>query len=67
MARSTVATNAVEQFEIIEQEVTTQDNLLALATRLNVYGGNDDKLSPADIADVERLIARQTRRLQEIG
>jgi 4-hydroxy-tetrahydrodipicolinate synthase len=24
-------------------------------------------LSPADIADVERLIARQTRRLQEIG
>jgi 4-hydroxy-tetrahydrodipicolinate synthase len=24
-------------------------------------------LSPADIAEVERLIARQTRRLQEIG
>jgi len=25
------------------------------------------RISPVDIADVERLIARQTRRLEEIG
>ena len=25
------------------------------------------KLSPADIKDIDRLIARQTRRLQELG
>lgn len=51
MARPTVSTNPVEQFETIQQQVTTQDNLVALAARLNIYAKIDDNLSSADIAD----------------
>ena len=39
LARSTVATNPVEQLQIIQQKITTSDNLLALAEKLDVYGG----------------------------
>lgn len=51
MARSTVPISAVEQFEVIQQEVTTQDKLQDLAKRLDVYGSDIAKMSATDIAD----------------
>jgi uncharacterized protein involved in exopolysaccharide biosynthesis len=51
MARSTVPISAVEQFEVIQQEVTTQDKLQALARRLDVYGSDIARMSATDIAD----------------
>jgi polysaccharide chain length determinant protein (PEP-CTERM system associated) len=51
MARSTVPISAVEQFEVIQQEVTTQDRLQALAKRLDVYGADIAQMSATDIAE----------------
>ncbi|MBZ9993100.1 GumC family protein [Mesorhizobium sp. BH1-1-4] len=51
MARSTVPTIAFAQFQIIGQEVTTQDYLTQLAARLNVYADSEVRLSSAEIAD----------------
>jgi len=51
MARSTVPTTAFAQFQIIGQEVTTQDYLTQLAARLNVYADSETRLSSAEIAD----------------
>ncbi|WP_082549917.1 GumC family protein [Mesorhizobium sp. Root157] len=51
MARSTVPISAVEQFEVIQQEVTTQDKLQALAKRLDVYGSDIAKMSATDVAE----------------
>ncbi|MBD0415671.1 GumC family protein [Oryzicola mucosus] len=61
MAKSTVPTSAVEQFQIIEQDILTEDNLLALANRLEIYGAS--KLSDEDIADDmrERIHIDQVR------
>lgn len=56
MARPTVQTHAIEQLQIIEQEVTTRENLLDLAGRLDIYGDREVRLSDADI--VENLRAR---------
>lgn len=51
LARSTIAAGAVEQMQIMEQQITTRDYLLALAQRLNVYGPEGSQLSSADIVD----------------
>jgi succinoglycan biosynthesis transport protein ExoP len=48
LARSTVSTNPIEQLEIIQQQIMTRDNLLALASRLKIYGNNPAKISEAD-------------------
>ena len=50
MARSTVPTTAFAQFQIIGQEVTTQDYLTQLAARLNVYADSETPMSSAEIA-----------------
>jgi len=49
LAPSTVSTNAIEQLEIIQQQVLTRDNLSALADRLAIYGDERDKISDADL------------------
>ena len=49
LARSTVSTNAIEQLEIIQQQILTRDNLSALADRLDIYGDERDKISDADL------------------
>jgi polysaccharide chain length determinant protein (PEP-CTERM system associated) len=50
LARSTVPTNPVEQFQIIQEDVLSRENLVALAQRFGLY--NDRKgVSPAEIAD----------------
>lgn len=47
LARSTVPTNAVDQFQIIQQQITTREYLLALADKFDLYGNNlsGDKLT----------------------
>jgi succinoglycan biosynthesis transport protein ExoP len=49
LARSTVPTNAIEQFQIIEQDVMSRKNLVALADRFGVYADRKG-LTPSDIA-----------------
>lgn len=51
LARSTVSADAVEQLQIVQEQATTSDNLLALAQKLNVYGDNMAAFSSEDIAD----------------
>ncbi len=51
MVRPTVSTNAIAQLQVIEQEITTRENLLALAERMNVYAARKTKLADADIVD----------------
>lgn len=49
LARPTVQTNPLEQLQIIEQELTTRENLVDLARRLNIYGETGKRLSDAGI------------------
>src|SRR4051794_18293674 len=51
LARSTVQTGAVEQLQVIQQQITTRDNLLALADKLGLYANLPVQPSPADIAE----------------
>lgn len=37
LVRSTVSTSSVQQFQIIQQQITTRENLLSLADKLNTY------------------------------
>ena len=64
MARTTAATNPVEQLQIIEQEIITRENLLDLARRMNIYASTKQKLSDADIVD--NLRARTSLELVEM-
>ena len=50
LARSTVVTDALDQLQIVREQATTSDNLVALATKLNIYGDEGAKLSKEDIA-----------------
>lgn len=38
LARSTVPLGAIEQLQILQQQITTRDDLIALANKLEVYG-----------------------------
>lgn len=49
LARSTVPLGAVEQLQILQQQITTRDDLLALATRLAVYDSAENKPLEDDI------------------
>lgn len=49
LARSTVPLSAVEQLQILQQQITTRDDLLALATRLAIYGDAEKKPLGDDI------------------
>jgi polysaccharide biosynthesis transport protein len=50
LAKSTVPTGANEQFQIIQQDLLSRDNLLSLADRLGVYAGQED-MSRTDMYD----------------
>ena len=57
LARSTVPLSAVEQLQILQQQITTRDDLLALATRLAVYGDSAKQPDEDDlIADMRSRI-----------
>lgn len=62
MVPPTVQVGALEQLQIIEQEITTRENLLDLATRMDIYGDRRAMLSDADV--VENLRSRTT--LQQV-
>jgi len=50
LARSTVATDALDQLQIVREQAMTTDNLVALATKLNLYKDSARPLSSEDIA-----------------
>ncbi|MGO4836269.1 Wzz/FepE/Etk N-terminal domain-containing protein, partial [Rhizobiaceae sp. 2RAB30] len=50
LARSTVPTTALEQLQIVQEQASTTDNLVALARKLNVYGSDIAGISDTDIA-----------------
>lgn len=56
MAKPTVQIPALEQLQIIQAEITTRENLLELARRLDIFGKAAEELSEGDI--VENLRAR---------
>ncbi|MDI7860742.1 Wzz/FepE/Etk N-terminal domain-containing protein [Rhizobiaceae bacterium n13] len=49
MVQSTVPTSSLEQLQIIQQQITTRDNLIELAGKLDVYGGQEEKPSADNI------------------
>ncbi|WP_331376001.1 GumC family protein [Sinorhizobium chiapasense] len=50
LARSTVPIQVTQQLQIIRQQITTRDDLLALADKLGVYGAEKDEATDEDIA-----------------
>lgn len=51
LARSTVPLSAFEQLQILGQQITTRENMLAVAEKLHVYGDDFSKLSSADVVE----------------
>ncbi|MGN6549922.1 MAG: GumC family protein [Pararhizobium sp.] len=51
LAPSTVPNNPIEQLTIYQQEITTREHLLALASKLDVYGKRRSEYSDADVVD----------------
>ncbi|MCO6049132.1 Wzz/FepE/Etk N-terminal domain-containing protein [Mesorhizobium sp. RP14(2022)] len=51
LAKSTVPTSALEQIQIIEQEITTSEIMLDLADRLNIFGERRAQLSDDTLVD----------------
>lgn len=49
LARSTVPIGAVEQLQILQQQITTRDDLLALAHKLHLYDATDVKVYGEDV------------------
>lgn len=49
LARSTVPIQAVQQLQIIRQEITTRDDLLALADKLDIYSQSKEPPPDEDI------------------
>jgi succinoglycan biosynthesis transport protein ExoP len=67
LARSTVPTGAVEQFQIIQEDVLSRQNLLVLADRFSIYRDRKD-LSQSDILDdMQARIAIDPVRLEAGG
>lgn len=60
LAKSTVPTDAAEQFQIIQEDVLSRDNVIALADRFGLYA-NRPNMSQSDIFDdmTKRLIIAQ--------
>lgn len=58
LVRSTVSTSSLQQFQIIQQQITTRENLFALADKLDIYGHSDEKVSGDQlIKDMQSRIA----------
>lgn len=51
LARTTATDPAADQLQLIQQQVTTRTNLLALAKQFNIYGSDTDLLPPDKIVD----------------
>ncbi|WP_315925086.1 GumC family protein [Mesorhizobium sp. SP-1A] len=51
LARTTVSTDPWQQVQIIQERLTTRENLVDFARRLNIYGPETTTLSEADIVD----------------
>ncbi len=56
LARSTVPIGAIAQLQILQQQITTRDDLLALARKLHVYDNGEAKPDGDDV--VEDMRAR---------
>jgi succinoglycan biosynthesis transport protein ExoP len=49
LARSTVASSPIEQLQVVQQQITTRDALLALAAKLDIYSDSPKQPSAEDI------------------
>jgi polysaccharide chain length determinant protein (PEP-CTERM system associated) len=49
LAPSTVPSNAVEQLQIYQEEISTREHLLAIAEKFGVFDGETSELSSADM------------------
>lgn len=68
LVRSTVSTSSLQQFQIIQQQITTRENLEMLAEKLDIYSGVDDKPSGDDlIKDMQSRISFKELPLSKDG
>jgi succinoglycan biosynthesis transport protein ExoP len=67
LARSTVPTSAIEQFQIIQVDVLSRQNLLALADRFSIYAGRKGLSQMDMIDDMQARIAFDPVRLDAVG
>lgn len=58
LARSTVSTSAIQQFQILRQQITARESLIALARRNRIYGAASPM--PGDDEIVRDLLQRIT-------
>ena len=63
LAASTVAASATERIKVIEQRLTTRDNLLAIAQKYNLYSKQRGMLSPSELVDW----IREATQIQQIA
>ncbi len=65
LARSTVSTGAIEQLQILQQQITARDDLLALARKLHVY--DDTENGEAVVGDMRSRIKFEQLQLDSQG
>jgi succinoglycan biosynthesis transport protein ExoP len=57
LVRSTVSTSSLQQFQIIQQQITTRENLVALAEKLDIYSNLVEPPSGDDlVSDMQSRI-----------
>jgi len=54
LVRPTVTTTAKERIQVIQQRVTTRENLLAIADKYKMYADRRDRLSRTELLDLMR-------------
>ena len=54
LARPTVTSDALERLQIIQQRLTTRDNLLDIARKFNLRPSHGGSISPSDLVDFVR-------------
>ncbi len=68
LARSTVPIGAVAQLQILQQQITTRDDLIALAQKLHVYDDSETKPDGDDVVkDMRARIAFEQLQLDPQG
>ncbi|MGO4611149.1 hypothetical protein AB4142_32945, partial [Variovorax sp. 2RAF20] len=58
LARSSVAIGAIEQLQVLQQQIITRKNLIELANRLGIYADTEERPADDDIvADLRSRIS----------
>jgi polysaccharide biosynthesis transport protein len=68
VAASAVPANPIEQLQIVQEKVTTRDNLLALAHKFHMYEDSQERLSASDmVQDMRERLSFEQLQLDAPG